>query len=180
MPRTISDEEDRYLQDRRNVADFVESIYNDPTLNKEAKRLIKKKYPNIQIPDLDIEEKVESRFDAEKKQRDDAARLARQKEEDERLKTERARVQKEYGFTEEAMKELDQFMLDKGVDDYDVAATYKASKEPKASEPTNESRFWNHDKQEGFAEITRDPEKWGEKEILRALRADEARAKQWR
>lgn len=180
MPRTISDEEDRYLQERRSVADFVESIYNDPTLNKDAKRLIKKKYPNIQIPDLDIEDKLESRFDADKKHREEESRKQRQKAEDERLKEERARVKKEYGFTDEAMKELEQFMIDKGVDDYDVAATYKASKSPKASEPTNDNRFWDHDKQEGFAEIAKDPEKWGEKEILRALRADEARAKQWR
>jgi hypothetical protein len=65
MPRTISDEEYKYLQDKRMTADFVESIYNDPTLNKEAKRLIKRKYPNLAIPDFDLEQKVEQRFSAE-------------------------------------------------------------------------------------------------------------------
>src|SRR5580698_1927558 len=59
MPRTISDEEYKYLQDKRMTADFVESIYNDPQLNKEAKRLIKRKYPNLAIPDFDLETKVE-------------------------------------------------------------------------------------------------------------------------
>ena len=65
MPRTISDEEYNFLTNKRMTADFVESIYNDPDLNKEAKRLIKKKYPNLAIPDYDLEQKVEQRFSAE-------------------------------------------------------------------------------------------------------------------
>ena len=71
MPRTIPDEEYTFLQGRRQIADFVESIYNDPQLTKEAKALIKKKYPKWQIPDYDIEERLEQRLAAEKKERDD-------------------------------------------------------------------------------------------------------------
>jgi hypothetical protein len=179
MPQ-ISDDEYRYLHGRREVADFVESIYNDPQLTKEAKRLIKKKYPNLQIPDLEIDDKVESRFAQEKKLREDAEKAARQKEEDERYKKERERTQKDYGFTDEAMTKLERLMLEKNIGDYDVAASYMASKEPKVSEPTNESRFWSHEKQDGFAEIAKDPEKWAEKEIMGAIRKDEAQTKGWR
>ena len=77
MPRTITDDEYNFLQNKRMTADFVESIYNDPQLNKEAKRLIKRKYPNLSIPDFDIEEKVNARLDSEKKARDDAERNRR-------------------------------------------------------------------------------------------------------
>ena len=180
MPRTISDEEDRYLQDRRNVADFVESIYNDPQLNKDAKRLIKKKYPNLQIPDLDVEDKVEARFNAEKQEREKAAKENKQKEEDARYRKERERTQKEYSFTDEAMEKLEKLMLEKNIGDYDVAATYMASKEPKVSEPTNESRFWRHDQTDTFKEIAKDPEKWAEQEILGAIRRDAVKEKGWR
>lgn len=176
MPRTISDEEDRYLQDRRNVADFVESIYNDPQLNKDAKRLIKRKFPNLSIPDLDLEDQFNKRLADEKHAKEAEAKAAREKKEDEEFQAERRRVKKEYGFTDEAMKTLEKLMYDKKIGDYDVAASYMAAKEPKASEPQNESRFWRHEQQEGFADIAKDPEKWAEKEIVRAIRADEAAA----
>ena len=64
MPRQVSDEEYAFLQNKRMTADFVESIYNDPKLNKEAKRLIKSKYPNLPIPDYDMEQQMERRLGA--------------------------------------------------------------------------------------------------------------------
>jgi DNA-directed RNA polymerase specialized sigma subunit len=177
MPRQVTDEEYNFLQARRQVADFVESIYNDPTLNKEAKRLIKKKYPALQIPDYDIEEKVERRFDEEKRARDDAEAATRQKQTDERIASQRGQVQKEYGFTDEAMKRLEDLMVERNIGDYEAGAVYMASKEPTPIEPTFDNFRWNHDRQEGFKEIAADPEGWARKEILNAVRADERAAK---
>src|SRR5215467_14041081 len=99
MPREITDEEYNFLQSRKQVADFIESIYNDPALTGEAKRLIKKKYPTLQIPDLDIEEKVTARLDADKKEREEEKRKAREEEEEKNQKAARKRTQEEYGFT---------------------------------------------------------------------------------
>jgi hypothetical protein len=177
MPRTISDEEYKYLQDKRMTADFVESIYNDPTLNKEAKRLIKRKYPNLAIPDFDLEQKVEQRFSAEdeKKQREAAEAAARADRE--AWNASRAKVQKEYGFTDEGMKDLEKWMHEKAVADHEVAAEYRASKNPQTSNPTYDSQFWHHEKADGFAEIAKDPEAWGRKEILGAIHRDEERAR---
>jgi len=181
MPREISDEEDRYLQGRRQVADFVESIYNDPALSKDAKRLIKRKYPNLAIPDYDIEEKVDQRFADEKKKRDDEDKAARKQKEEDGWKEQRGKVQKEYGFTDEAMTDLEKFMTEKNVGDYEVAATYKASKTPRASEPTSHhGEPWGHGNNETFREIAKDPEAWGRGEIMKALRADQERARQQR
>src|SRR5215471_2538196 len=103
MPRQISDEEWDFLQSRRQVADFVESIYNDPALSKEAKKLIKRKYPNIQIPDYDIEERIEQRFTSEKKERDEEEIKKKRAAEDEDFKSKRKSTQEEWGFTDEAM-----------------------------------------------------------------------------
>lgn len=180
MPRTIDDREYEYLQGRKQVADFVESIYNDPALTKEAKTLIKKKYPNLQIPDLDIEQKVEQRFEQERKEREERETAARSEADERHFQELRSKTQKQYGFTDKAMEELEQFMVDNNVGSYEVAASYKASKEPKPSEATFNDGRWNHDKAPGFAEIAKDPEGWGRSEILKALYNDQERAKQQR
>lgn len=180
MPRQVSDEEYQFLQGRRQVADFVESIYNDPALTKEAKQLIKKKYPNLQIPDLDIEARVEQRLEQDRRDREEREQ-AQVAERDERSFQEvRNKTQKQYGFTDKAMEDLEKLMVDRNVGDYDIAAQYMASKEPKPSEATFNDGRWNHDKAPGFAEIAKDPEGWGRNEILKALYNDQERAKQQR
>ena len=178
MPRELSDEEWAHYQGRKQVADFVESIYQDPVLNKEAKALIKKKYPNLQIADYDLEQKFESRLDAEKKAREDAAAATKQAAEDAAWKKKRADVQKEYGFTDDGMKELEDFMIKENVGSYDVAATYKATKDPKPVDATYHDGLWNHTKQDGFKEIAQDPEGWARTELIKAMRLDEQRNRQ--
>jgi hypothetical protein len=180
MPRTIPDEEYQFLQGRRQIADFVESIYQDPTLTKEAKALIKKKYPNLAIPDYDLETKVDERFAAERKEREDRETEQRKSQEQERFQNVRKDTQSKYGFTDKAMEELEQFMVDHNVGDYEVAAGYKASKEPRPSDVTHNDGRWNHDKAPGFAEIAKDPEGWARDEILKSLYNDEERRKQQR
>lgn len=175
MPRQISDEEYGFLQGKRQIADFVESIYNDPNLSKEAKRLIKKKYPQLAIPDLDIEDRIEQRLAEAEKQRTDQE-AAKAKEADEaHWKDQRSRIQKQYSFTDEAMTDLEKMMVEKNVGDYEVAASYKAQRDPKPSDAQFDSFRWNHDKQPGFAEIAKDPESWGRSEIMKALRNDQER-----
>src|SRR5215467_8744834 len=117
--REIEDEEYNFLKGRQQVADFVETIYNDPALSKEAKRLIKKKYPDMQIPDLDIEDRFEKRLDDDKKEREEAARVAREEEQDKRYKELRGKTQKDYGLTDEGMADLEKFMLERNIGDYE-------------------------------------------------------------
>ena len=177
MPRTISDEEYKYLQDKRMTADFVESIYNDPKWNKEAKRRIKGKYPNLSIPDFDLEAKVEQRFSQEDQKKAKEAADAAAAADRAAWNASRAKVQKQYGFTDEAMKDLEAWMHEKAVADHEVAAEYRASKNPQMSAPTYDSQFWHHDKAPEFNEIAKDPEAWGRKEILGAIHRDEERAR---
>jgi len=170
MPRNITDEEYNFLQGRRQVADFVESIYNDPVLAKEAKALIKKKYPNLQIPDYDIEAKLEERLDAAEKKRKDEDDAKKRSEEDGRFAKLRSDTQKSYGFTDEAMNRLEQLMIERNIGDYEAAAMLMASKEPQTSDPTfDDTSRWNHEKQDNFKEVSADPEGWARKEILRAF-----------
>ena len=177
MPRQVTDEEYNFLQQKRVTADFVEGIYNDPALNKEAKRLIKRKYPHLPIPDLDIEDRVQAQIDADRQQRREAEEAAKAKERHEAWQAERGRIQKKYGFTEDGLKDLEGWMTDKVVGDYDVAASYRASKNPKTSEPTYDSQFWRHQEAPNFKEIAADPEAWGRREILSAIHRDQERTR---
>jgi len=175
MAREITDEEYNWLQGRRQVADFVESIYNDPVLSKEAKALVKKKYPQLQIPDYDIEDRFDKKLAERDKADADAKAKAKEDEDNARFQKDRDRVQKEYGFTDDGMKELENFMRDKNVLNYDVAAEYHASKNPKQAAVDHSDGLWNHQKQDGFADISKDPEGWARREILGAIRGDQER-----
>lgn len=177
MPRTISDEEYNFLQNKRMTADFVEGIYNNPALNKEAKALIKKAHPNLAIPDYDMEQKIEARFSAAEQAKQKEAAEAAAKADRDAWNASRAKVQKEYGFTDEGLKDLEKWMHEKAVADHEVAAEYRAQKNPQTSSPTYDAQFWRHDKAPDFAEISKDPEAWGRKEILGAIHRDEERAR---
>ena len=172
MPRTIEDREYNFLQGRRQVADFVESIWNDPQLNNDAKALVKKKYPQLKIPDYDLEQHVNRRLDEDKRERRDA-------EENKKFTELRANTQKEYGFTNEAMTDLEKLMVERNIGDYEVAATYVASKAPKPSPATTAQGdgLWNHPKQPNWGDVTKDPEGWARGELLKTLYGEQDRSK---
>lgn len=171
--KTITDEEYQYLRGRDVTAGFVESIYNDPKLSNKAKALIKEKYPQLPIPEYDIEQKIENRF----AQRDAEIKARQLKRQNEVWKQKRIDIQKRYGFTDDGMKDLEKFMVERNIGDYEVAATYKASKDPKPVDAQFNSQYWNHHKQDSFKEIAADPEAWGQKEIMAAIQKDMERAK---
>jgi hypothetical protein len=180
MPRQITDQEDQYLQGRRQIADFAETLYNDPEMSRELKGMIKKKYPNMRIDDYDLEQRVEQRLEAERREREERETAQRAEQEQQRFQNLRKKTQEQYGFTDKAMEDLEKLMVERNVGDYDVAAEYMASKQPKTSDPTFTDDRWNHTKAPGFAEIAKDPEEWARSEILKSLRNDEARNKQQR
>jgi hypothetical protein len=177
MPQQLTDEQWAYYQSQDYKARLADDLWNDPQLGKEAKALVKKKHPNIAIPDYDIESRVEERLNRDRKERDDIEAKKREDEEKSRWTKLRKETQDRYSFTDEGMEKLEKFMVEKNVGDYEVAASYMASKEPKTSEPSFDNFRWNYDKKDGFAEIAKDPEAWGRSEILRALHNDQERAK---
>lgn len=180
MPRQIDDQEYQFLQGRRQIADFVESIWQDPQLNNEAKALIKKKYPQLQIPEFDLEQRLEQRV-AKAEHMVEQVEVSRKSDEDKRRFNElRANTQKQYGFTDKAMEDMEKMMVEKNVGDYDVAATYMAAREPRPSEATFSDHYWQHDKTPEWGEISKDPEKWARGEILKTLTDQQQRARHQR
>lgn len=177
MPREISDEEYAFLQGRRQVADFVEPIYNHPKWGKAAKRLIKEVYPQARIADLELEDKIDQRFAAEKKEREEREAAAKQQAQEAKWKSERARVQQKFGFTDEGMQQLEKFMVANEVGSYEVAAKHVASEQAQTSTPTYGEHFWHFDRQPEHEEMSKDPEGYAFQQFVTAIRKDEQRAK---
>ena len=175
MPRTINDDEYNFLQQKRLTADFVESIYNDPALNKEAKRLIKRKYPNLAITDYDMEEKLDARVRAEDDKKAKEQQETQRKRNQETWDTGRKKAKDEYGLTDEGLTDLEKWMEEHAVADHEVAASYRHAKNPQTTPTTYDSQFWRHEKAYNFKEISADPEGWARKEILGAIHRDSQR-----
>jgi hypothetical protein len=174
MPQ-ISDQEYQGLLAKAQVADFVQPVYDNPKLSNRAKALLKEQYPHLQIPDFDMRQEMEGRFAAEDKRRADEEEKKKRDEEDAAWRAERKKVQDQYGFSDEKMGQMDKMMYERQIGNYEDAAALTAMREPKVSEPTYDSHFWRHERQDNFAEIAKDPEGWGRAEIMKALQADQRR-----
>jgi hypothetical protein len=176
MPRTISDEEYTHLIGRKQVADFVEPIYNNPALGKEARALLKKAYPNLQIEGYDIEQRFDEKLDAIKREADERDKKRADDEDNKKFKELRGATQKKYKFTDEAMKKLEDLMVENNIGNYEAGALYMVSKDPRPTEATpTPQRFWSYEKSNDFEEISKDPEKWGFNQLLGAAERDAAR-----
>jgi hypothetical protein len=178
MPRTVSDEEYAHLMSRKQVADFVEPIYNSNQFGAEARALIKKAYPNLQIEGYDLKQELKQEINQVRQERIDAEKKRTDAEDAERFKSLRGKVKDQYKFTDEGMKQLEDLMIERNIGDYEAGALLMASKNPKTAEPTPGARhYWEHEKSDGFAEISKDPEKWGFNQLLQAAERDAARAR---
>jgi hypothetical protein len=177
MPRQISDEEWNYYQGRTQVANFAESIFNDPALNKESRALVKRKYPNLDQGPYDTEVRVNERIDKLVKEREDEKKAAKDEADKSKWAKLRADTQSKYGFTDDGMKKLEELMVAENIGSYEAGALLLAQREPKSAEPTMDSQYWHHERADGFKEIAKDPEQWGRMEILNAIKRDEQRIK---
>jgi hypothetical protein len=68
-------------------------------------------------------------------------------------------------------------MVERNIGDYEAAATFKAARDPKPIDAQLNSHYWDHTKKSGWAEIAKDPEAWGRKEIMGAIQRDQQRMK---
>lgn len=182
MPVTLTDEQVAEMRQRlsqaetnKQIAEAAAGVWNHPEHGEQAKRLWKTVYPDTSIPDYDLEQRITKRLDAERDEREKAAKDARDREADERIASKRKEIQGRYGATDDAMKRLEDLMVERNIGDYDIAAEHMFSRDPKVSDGSQEydSQFWAHEKQDLFKEIASDPEGWGRREILKTLREGE-------
>lgn len=190
MPTTLTDEQVAELRRRlsqeetnRQIAEAAATVWNHPEEGARAKEIWKKVFPDSQIPEFDLEQRVNARFAQEKEERERTEKERRDREQDERIAAKRKETQDAFNYTDDEMKRLEELMVERNIGDYEVAATYMGSRNPRVSDGTAEydSGFWNHEKQDIFKEIVADPEAYGRREILKTLREQDRKTRgEWR
>ena len=179
MPVTLTDEQVQELRARltkadtdSKIAEASAKIWNSPERGARAKALWKEEFPDTDLKEWDVEQRINARLDGERKEREDAAKAARDRESDERLAADRQKIRDRFGATDDAIERLEKMMIDRGIGDHEVAAEFFFSREPRVSDGQDggyDSQFWQHEKQDLFKSITADPEAWGRGEILKTL-----------
>lgn len=122
---------------------LVQQLSKDPEARNMFQRYLKKKNPNISIPEIDSEDRVMKALDDEKKERE---KLAAQIQEDQirqRVEAERARVKDKYRLSDDDMKGVEKLMV-KADDNpepipyYDAAAKlFLAARTPSTPTPSS-------------------------------------------
>ena len=186
MPVTLTDEQVAELRTRlgisetnARIAEAAAGLWNDPDTSAEAKALWKRKYPDSDLGDAyNVEQRLNARLDRQEQDAQKREREAREKAIDEQIASKRRDAQERHRATDDAMKRLEDWMVEKNVGDYDVAAEHFFTRQPGTSNGDDsafDSQFWHHDRSDLFKEISADPEEWGRKEILKTIREGEQR-----
>jgi hypothetical protein len=108
------------------------AMTKDPEIRKEFQKVLKKAVPTAATPDLDNEEKINSKLEAELKARDEkiaALEEARLRADlNDKYKGQRDELSgPPYNFDDEDIAEVEKLIKDEGMPDYKVAAKYYAA-----------------------------------------------------
>ena len=183
---------DAQLAELQQSHALLKSLYADSAVGFDFKKLIKKKYPNAVMPDLDavvkteelgtgltekfaeIEKTLTGRIDAflgdRKKERDeqDVNRFADRVNE----------IKKARGYTDEGVEKLLTTMKERGIQNIDDAVIIFETNQPKPkTTPKSYSTrmdFVSPDGKddESFKQLMADPEQWMGDQLLSAIHAD--------
>lgn len=180
---------DAELAELRKLQAFHKSLYDDNSVGMEFRKLIRKKYPQASIPELDaleaaeksgssIEkkfeelskgatEKIDKFFSDRQKEQDDSAVAAYQARFD--------KMVKERGYTEEGQKKLIELMKTKGIREPEDAAIIFETMQPKVKTApkqfSSRMAFVSPDgkEDESFKQLMGDTDQWFGDEFANAL-----------
>jgi len=149
---------------REQLARTAHQLLSSPEVSRETKRLLKKIDPNLQFPDVDMDE----RFEAFKQEQ---ANKEREREERERVSRSNAEWEsackrmESRGFKVDDVKKV---MTDRGILNPDTAMDFMAN-EAKLAEPTPDSLSYTLELPEHAKEIAKDPNNWAKREAHKVV-----------
>jgi hypothetical protein len=179
------------LQALESVNSLKEALWNDPNTGPRVKELVKEKFPNANIPEVDMarnSRKVETEllakvsekekavdakiasFEAKWVERDES--VAREKEE-RVFESEVERTRKKYNLTQEGMEKVFSRMKEKNNPDVEAAAAWVTDHEVKAPvessnyAPQTMDMYGANSGAKEWEDLNRDPIKYGDREIAR-------------
>jgi hypothetical protein len=181
------------LQRAKGVLD---SLYTDGKVGMDFKRMLKTKFPDTKIPELEMVENFRERVDNKldpivqenkklKERLDKWETDSLNEKEEKALRSTLDDVQKKYGFTDDGMQKVIDRMKSKNNPDAESAAAFIKSQEPKAQTikssnflPESMNLFGSSEKSEdaSIAALHTDPRKWQDREIAKMLNEFEQEA----
>ena len=176
---------DAELAELRKLQAFHRSLYDDQAVGMDFRKLIRKKYPQASIPELDALAKAEETGTALEKKVEEMSKgvtekidkflTDRQKEqEDGQVAAYQARFDKivlERGYTEDGQKKLIELMKGKGIRDPEDAVILFESTLPKEKlspkQFSSRMQFVSPDgkEDESFKRLMEDPDQWAADEM---------------
>ena len=117
--------EDLSFEQRDEMALLLQELSNNPSTRKEVLRLTKKVRPDLNIPELEIEDKVENRASSAEERVQSLESKLREREALDDLKQRReSLIKKGLINNEEDISEVEKIMLEKKIADHETAAEY--------------------------------------------------------
>ena len=180
---------DAELAELRKLQAFHKSLYDDNSVGMEFRKLIRKKYPQASIPELDALEAAEKSGSSIEKKFEELSKGAtekidkflsdRQKEQDDAaVAAYQARFDKmvkERGYTEEGQKKLIELMKTKGIREPEDAAIIFETMQPKVKTApkqfSSRMAFVSPDgkEDESFKPLMADPDQWMGDQLMTAI-----------
>ena len=180
---------DAELAELRKLQAFHKSLYDDNTVGMKFRKLIREKYPQASIPELDALEAAEKSGSSIEKKFEELSKGAtekidkflsdRQKEQDDAaVAAYQARFDKmvkERGYTEEGQKKLIELMKTKGIREPEDAAIIFETMQPKVKTApkqfSSRMAFVSPDgkEDESFKQLMGDTDQWFGDEFANAL-----------
>jgi hypothetical protein len=106
------------------LAGMTHQLANDPATRADYLRLVKKRNPNVPIPEIDAVDHVNGQIDALKA---DNEKLRQERQEEKlvaAIEKKRASVIAKHKLTDDQMTEIEKLMVEKHLPDYDTAAEF--------------------------------------------------------
>lgn len=171
----ISDAE---LTRYRASQELLNQLYDDAETSAELKRLVKKKFPKANIPEIDVLDAADKKIAAMQERldkRDQAEADEKKKREEADFQGQIERVANERGYTDEGKKKLLNIMQTRRIYDPVAAANEFDRSQPKAT-PSSKgySSNWAFVKKDGkddasFDQLVSDPDNWMVENMSREL-----------
>lgn len=150
-------------------------------MSDALKEIIKRTHPGIPQEGYDAERRVNQRIDSLESKQEAKERKAREEAEDAAWKAQLDEVRKRYKYNDDDMKRLDKFMRERQIYNPEDAAMVLNQREPKMTDAGDSSgMFHNYQKQDGWDEVSANPEKWAHDQIYAAAKRQELAEKNQR
>ncbi len=117
--------ENMSLEERDQLALLAKSLADNPATRKELLKLTKQVNPELSIPEIEIEEKIDQRLSQIEQRAIEAENKLREKEAiDDLNKRRRALIEKGIANGDQDIQEIEKVMLEKGITNHEAAAEY--------------------------------------------------------